>query len=61
MGERHVTTEDSPRPLHRDPRHWAGFVVSGPAIDDFRQGQYRSQSLRSAGDVPGWLALRAGA
>lgn len=24
-----MTTENSSRPLHRDPRHWAGFVFSG--------------------------------
>lgn len=24
-----VTTEEGPTPLHRDPRHWAGFVFSG--------------------------------
>ncbi len=24
-----MTTGETPRPLHRDPRHWAGFVASG--------------------------------
>lgn len=24
-----MTTGETPRPMHRDPRHWAGFAASG--------------------------------